>query len=191
MHTLSATELKGKFLRGELSAKEITEHFLQRISRYDGEVGSFLSTCDERAIKKAEELDQKKKSGAKLGKLAGIPVAFKDNIHVKGEITTCASKFLTNYRAPFNATVTDLIEAEDGIVIGKTNMDEFAMGSSTENSALKSTKNPWNLRCVPGGSSGGSAASRRCCCPFKPHIPRKRYRRIYPLARCIHRTDRL
>lgn len=159
MHTLSATELKGKFLRGELSAKEITEHFLKRIHQYDGEVGAFLSTLDERALKKAEELDQKKKNGAKLGKLAGIPIAFKDNIHVKGEISTCASKFLTNYRAPFNATVTDLIEAEDGIVIGKTNMDEFAMGSSTENSALKSTKNPWNLRCVPGGSSGGSAAA--------------------------------
>lgn len=159
MHTLSAIELRDKFLKGESSAKEIVQHFLDRIRKYDGEVGAFLSVHEERALQKADSLDKKKASGGKMGKLAGIPIALKDNMHVKGQITTCASKFLTNYRAPFDATVTRLIEEEDGIVIGKTNMDEFAMGSSTENSALKSTKNPWNLKCVPGGSSGGSAAA--------------------------------
>lgn len=160
MHTLSAIQIRDKFLSGEVSAVTIVEHFLRRIERHDPQVGAFLTVFNQRALAKAIELDKKRASGVKLGKLAAVPIAFKDNIHVKGEITTCASKFLTNYRAPFDATVTRLLEAEDAIIIGKTNMDEFAMGSSTENSALnKNTRNPWNLACTPGGSSGGSAAA--------------------------------
>lgn len=159
MHTLSAIELRDKFIKGELSAVEITKTFLDRIEKLDGQVGAFLSVFPERALAKAKALDEKRKSGQKLGKLAGIPIAIKDNIHVKGEISTCGSKFLTNYRAPFDATATRLLEEEDAIIIGKTNQDEFAMGSSTENSALKMTYNPWNLKCTPGGSSGGSAAA--------------------------------
>jgi aspartyl-tRNA(Asn)/glutamyl-tRNA(Gln) amidotransferase subunit A len=159
MHTLSAIELRDKFIKGEFSAVQITQTFLDRIERLDGQVGAFLSFFPERALAKAHSLDKKREDGQSLGKLAGIPIGIKDNIHVKGEISTCASKFLTNYRAPFDATVTELIEAEDGIIIGKTNQDEFAMGSSTENSALKKTHNPWDLKCTPGGSSGGSAAA--------------------------------
>jgi len=159
MHTLSAIEIRDKFLKGELSAIQIVEAFLDRIEKYDGQIGAFLCVLRERAFAKAKALDEKRSSGAKLGKLAAIPIAIKDNIHVQGEISTCASKFLTNYRAPFNATVTRLIEEEDAIIIGKTNMDEFAMGSSTENSGLQKTANPWNLKCTPGGSSGGSAAA--------------------------------
>lgn len=159
MHTLSAIALRDKFLKGELSAVEITQTFLNRIEKFDGQVGAFLSVFPERALVQAKALDEKRQSGQKLGKLAGIPIAIKDNIHVKGEITTCGSKFLTNYRAPFDATVTKLLEEEDAIIIGKTNQDEFAMGSSTENSALQKTRNPWNLKCTPGGSSGGSAAA--------------------------------
>lgn len=159
MYTLSAIELRDKFVRGELSAVAITQTFLDRIDRYNGQIGAFLSVFHERALKSAKALDEKRAAGHKLGKLAGIPIGIKDNIHVKGEISTCASKFLTNYRAPFDATVTQLIEQEDGIIIGKTNLDEFAMGSSTENSALLKTCNPWDLKCTPGGSSGGSAAA--------------------------------
>lgn len=159
MHTLSAIALRDKFLKGELSAVDITQTFLRRIEAFDGQIGAFLSVLPERALEKAKALDEKRQNGQKLGKLAGIPIALKDNIHVKGEISTCASKFLINYRAPFSATVTKLIEEEDAIIIGKTNQDEFAMGSSTENSALQKTRNPWNLKCTPGGSSGGSAAA--------------------------------
>ncbi|MBA3957137.1 MAG: Asp-tRNA(Asn)/Glu-tRNA(Gln) amidotransferase subunit GatA [Parachlamydiaceae bacterium] len=159
MHTLSAIELRDKFLKGELSAVAIVQTFLDRIEKYDGQVGAFLTVYRERALAKAKHLDEKRTAKKPLGKLAGIPIAIKDNIHVKGEISTCSSKFLTNYRAPFDSTVVRLLEDEDAIIIGKTNMDEFAMGSSTENSALQKTKNPWNLKCTPGGSSGGSAAA--------------------------------
>ncbi len=160
MHTQTAIQIRDKFMRGEVTAVAVTKHFLDRIERFDSQVGAFLTVLGERAMTRATALDKKRAAGEKLGKLAGVPIAIKDNIHIKDELTTCASKFLTNYKAPFEATVTRLLESEDAIIIGKTNMDEFAMGSSTENSALNSnTRNPWNLLCTPGGSSGGSAAA--------------------------------
>lgn len=159
IHTLSAIEIRNRFLKGEVSATEIVETFLNRIRKYDGQIGAFLTVYDQRALERAKHLDEKRRKGEKLGKLAAVPIALKDNLHVKGEITTCGSKFLTNYKAPFDATVTKLLVDEDAIIIGKTNLDEFAMGSSTENSALQKTYNPWNLKCTPGGSSGGSAAA--------------------------------
>ncbi len=159
MHDLSAKELSAAFVKGTFSAVEIVTYFLERIHRLDGQVGAFLSTFDERVLQKAEALDAKKAAGKPLAKLAAVPVAIKDNIHVEGELTTCASKFLTNYKAPFASTVVRLLEEEDALIIGKTNMDEFAMGSSSENSALQKTFNPWNVGYVPGGSSGGSAAA--------------------------------
>lgn len=165
MYKLSGIELRDKFLRGECSAVSIVETFLKRIKKFDGQIGAFLNVFEERALAKAKELDRKRQAGQNLGKLAAIPIAIKDNIHIRGELSTCASKFLTNYKAPFDSTVVRLLEAEDAIIIGKTNLDEFAMGSSTENSALQKTYNPWNLKCTPGGSSGGSAAavSGRLC----------------------------
>ncbi len=159
MYKKSAIEIRDQFLHGECSAVSITETFLDRIAKFDTQIGSFLKYFPEKALAQAAMVDKKRKSGQPLGKLAGIPIAIKDNIHILNEISTCGSKFLTNYIAPFQATVVDLLLSEDAILIGKTNMDEFAMGSSTENSALQKTRNPWNLDCTPGGSSGGSAAA--------------------------------
>ncbi len=159
MYKSTAQQLHKQFCEKSVSAEEITRYFLQRIDAFDNQVGAFLSVFHERALEKARALDQRRARGEPVGKLAGVPIGIKDNIHVKGEITTCASKFLTNYRAVFDATATHLVEREDAIILGKLNLDEFAMGSSTENSALKETCNPWNLACVAGGSSGGSTAA--------------------------------
>lgn len=159
IHTYSASTLHEHFMSGKLSAQEIVSSYFERIKSLEPLVDAFLSLSYERAMAKAKELDEKRASGQPLGKLAGVPVAVKDNINVQGELSTCGSKILQNYRAPYNATAIQLIEAEDAIIIGKTNCDEFAMGSSTEHSAYKRTKNPWNLACTPGGSSGGSAAA--------------------------------
>ncbi len=159
MYQLSAHSLHESFVKGEISAEQIVQETFKRIHRLDPQLGAFLSLFTQRTLAKAQKLDQKRASKQKLGKLAGVPIAFKDNIHILNEKTTCGSRFLSNYNAVFDATVTRLIEEEDGLIIGKTNMDEFAMGSSTENSSFHLTKNPWNLACSPGGSSGGSAAA--------------------------------
>ena len=159
LHHLSAIELRDLFVSGAVSAVQITKHFLDRIERYNGQLGAFLEVLGPRALVKAEHLDRKRAHGERLGKLAAVPVGIKDNMHIEGEITTCGSKFLSNYRAPFSATAVRLLEQEDAICLGKLNLDEFAMGSTTENSAYGPSHNPWNLHCVPGGSSGGSAAA--------------------------------
>lgn len=159
IHTLSARELNQKFLDKSLSAESIIQHFLARIESLDPEIKAFLRVYKESALEEARSQDARLAKGEKLGRLAGVPIAIKDNIHIAGDLTTCASQFLRNYKAPFNATVIDLLRKEDAIFIGKTNLDEFAMGSSTENSSFQLTANPVNLKLAPGGSSGGSAAA--------------------------------
>lgn len=159
MYQLSAQGLHQLFIQGELSAEQIVDSTFKRIAHFNPKIAAFLTLFSERATEKAKQLDQKRARGGKLGKLAGVPIAFKDNINILNEKTTCASQFLSNYNAVFDATVTGLIESEDALIIGKTNLDEFAMGSSTENSSFHLTKNPWDLTCTPGGSSGGSAAA--------------------------------
>jgi len=159
MHPKTAQECVRLFKNGELSAQAIAEATLKRIQEKDSEIKAFLSVFKTRLLDKAAALDKKRKEGKPLGKLAGVPVAIKDNMHVKGETTTCASRFLAHYKAPFQATAVSLLEEEDALLVGKTNLDEFAMGSSTESSAYQLTKNPRNVDCTPGGSSGGSAAA--------------------------------
>jgi aspartyl-tRNA(Asn)/glutamyl-tRNA(Gln) amidotransferase subunit A len=159
MYNLSAIEIHRRFMKGELSAVAIAEYFLKRMKAGDALTGAFLSTFPESVMEKAILLDKKRKNGDPLGKMAAVPVALKDNMHIKGELTTCASKILYNYKAVFDATVTSHLKEDDAFIVGKTNLDEFAMGSSTEHSAFKKSKNPWDLECTPGGSSGGSAAA--------------------------------
>lgn len=164
MYTLSAIELQRRFKEGALSATQIAEYFLHRSKACNLKTGAFLTFLEDRALKKAMLLDEQRKTNKPLGKLAGVPIAIKDNLHVKGAVTTCGSKFLEHYKALFDATVVKDLEAEGAILIGKTNLDEFAMGSATEFSAFQKTYNPWNLDYTPGGSSGGSAAcvAARC-----------------------------
>jgi aspartyl-tRNA(Asn)/glutamyl-tRNA(Gln) amidotransferase subunit A len=159
LHELTAVQLRNAFLQGDVTAVAIAKHFLKRVLSFDSSLKAFLSVLEVRALEKAERLDRKRAKGEPLGKMAAIPVAVKDNMHIEGEITTCASKFLHNYKAPFSATSLALMEQEDALFIGKTNLDEFAMGSATTNSAYFPTNNPWDLSKVPGGSSGGSSAA--------------------------------
>lgn len=155
---LTAHELHAKLDKKEISAEEIVKSVLGRISKVENKVSAFMTINIDEAISKAREIDDQIASGKKPTPLTGIPIAIKDNLCTKGILTTASSKILQNYIPPYNATVVEKIYQAGAIPIGKTNLDEFAMGSSTENSAYKVTKNPWNLSTVPGGSSGGSAA---------------------------------
>ncbi len=164
----TALELRDLFLSKQVSATEITRNYLNRIDKYDEAINSFISRCDNIALETAEKLDAKLASlGTKttqeliteMGILAGAPIAVKDLINLKGTETTAGSKMLAGYRSSYNATITDKVLSAGAIPIGKANLDEFAMGSSNENSAYGVVHNPWDYSRVPGGSSGGSAAA--------------------------------
>ncbi|MCX8176402.1 MAG: Asp-tRNA(Asn)/Glu-tRNA(Gln) amidotransferase subunit GatA [Candidatus Bathyarchaeota archaeon] len=159
LYWLSAKEVRDKILAGEVKAEEVLAETFERIENVEGKINAFITLCKEEAFKKAKEVDSKIAIGEKTGILAGIPVAIKDNISTKGIRTTCGSKMLYNYIPPYNATVVEKLEDEDAVIIGKTNMDEFAMGTTTETSYFGPTRNPWDTSKVPGGSSGGSAAA--------------------------------
>ena len=138
---------------------EAVEAVFGRIEACDGVIGAYISTDRERAMAQAAAIDRKIAAGEKVGLLGGVPVAVKDNMCTAWGATTCASRMLENFHSPYNATAVERLLAADAVIVGKTNMDEFAMGSSTENSGLKRTVNPWDTSRVPGGSSGGSAAA--------------------------------
>jgi len=159
MDLQSAKYLRDKIRTGEISSVEATKAVFERIARVEPIVGAYISTFEEQAIAKAKEVDNRIAKNEPVGQLAGVPVAIKDVMCTTFGTTTCASKILANFHAPYNATVVEKLLAADAVIVGKTNMDEFAMGSSTENSGLKRTVNPWDTRRVPGGSSGGSTAA--------------------------------
>ena len=156
---LTVHELQDKLKSKEITVTDITKAYIKNIEEKEKDIGAFVTTLEDEAIKKSEEIQEKIEKGENLGNLAGIPIGIKDNICTKGIKTTCSSKMLENFVSPYDATVMEKINNENMINLGKLNMDEFAMGGSTEYSYFHKTKNPWNLNKVPGGSSGGSAAA--------------------------------
>ena len=158
LHQRSATELHADLAAGTLTSREVVVAFLDQIERYDNKVGAFLHVDREGALQQAEAIDRRRASGKQIGSLEGLPVAVKDVFCTKGQLTTCGSRMLENFVSPYDAGVIEFLRDADAVLLGKTNMDEFAMGASTENSALGTTCNPWDDQRVPGGSSGGSAA---------------------------------
>ena len=155
----TAAQQRKALLNKEISAVELVKETYKQVRAVDGELGAFNSLCEEQAIETAKNVDEKIANGEKIPALAGIPLALKDNMNYKGSKTTASSKILENFVSPYDATVVKKLKENFIPIIGKTNLDEFAMGSSNENSAFKNVKNPWDLNKVPGGSSGGSAAA--------------------------------
>ena len=159
LFSLTLHETSDKLRKREVSSQELTEAVFQRIAQTDGFIHSYITVCRDAAIAQAKEADDRLKQGESPSPLLGIPIALKDNLLTQGLRTTCASKILDNFIPPYDATAVAKVRSTGAVITGKTNLDEFAMGSSAENSAFFSTRNPWHLEHVPGGSSGGSAAS--------------------------------
>ena len=155
----SIAKIRQTLLNKERSATEIAQEFLDRIDRLEPKLHSFVTVTPEVAIAQAKVIDAAIAAGESLPALAGVPLGMKDNMCVKGMPTTCGSNMLRNFVPPYEATITAKLREAGALMVGKTNLDEFAMGSSTENSAIAQTTNPWNTDYVPGGSSGGSAAA--------------------------------
>ena len=163
LYQKTAAELSSLLRKKEITACEILEDTLARIEAVEPQIDAFLSVTADAAYAKARAVDEKLWRGEAVGALAGIPVGIKDNICTKGIQTTCASKMLENFVPPYNATVMEKLSAADAVIVGKLNLDEFAMGGSCETSYFKPTRNPWDPARVPGGSSGGSAAAVAAC----------------------------
>ena len=156
---LTVHELVEKIKNNELTSEEITKAYIDRINEKEKDVDAFVTLTTDDALKESKKIDEERKENKELSEYAGIPIGIKDNLCTKGVKTTCSSKMLENFVSPYDATVVEKLNKEGIISLGKLNMDEFAMGGSTENSAIKITHNPWDLSRVPGGSSGGSAAA--------------------------------
>jgi aspartyl-tRNA(Asn)/glutamyl-tRNA(Gln) amidotransferase subunit A len=159
MHGKTAHELQALLAAGQTSSLEITRSVIERIAKQEDKVKAYVTLSKEAALEEARAADRRLKNQENVTPLTGIPIAVKDNMCTRGLRTTCSSKILANYLPPYNATVVTKLKEAGAVILGKTNLDEFAMGSSTENSAFHKTSNPWDLSTVPGGSSGGSAAA--------------------------------
>ncbi len=159
LHRRSVSELRAEVIAGRVSSVELTRYYLERIGRLDTRLNSYITVDGERALDRAKELDEGLGKGQEPGALFGVPIAIKDNLCTRGLATTCASRILEGYQPPYDAHVVERLKAAGAVVLGKLNMDEFAMGSSNENSCFGPTRNPWNTECTPGGSSGGPAAA--------------------------------
>jgi aspartyl-tRNA(Asn)/glutamyl-tRNA(Gln) amidotransferase subunit A len=159
LHQLTIHQLHDLLVKKEVTSREVTEALYRRIKEVDGKIQAYLILTEEEAFKQASQVDRKIVIGEKIGDLAGVPIGLKDILCTKGIRTTCGSKILENYVPFYDGTVVRRLKERDSVMLGKLNMDEFAMGSSTENSGFQITRNPWNLDRIPGGSSGGSAAA--------------------------------
>lgn len=159
LHYATVSTLGSMLEKGEISSVELTQTFIDRTRKLEPQIGSFLSVDEAYTLNQAQSSDQRRTSGKTLGPLDGIPVSIKDNIAEANQPMTCASKILKGFISPYDATVIQKLKASGAVTWGRTNLDEFAMGSSTETSAFQVTNNPWDIECTPGGSSGGSASS--------------------------------
>ncbi|HUY34653.1 MAG TPA: amidase family protein [Pirellulales bacterium] len=154
----TASELLARLEAGQITSVEVTQAHLDRIGAHDRRVAAFLRVDEQGALEQARLIDERRRRGGQIGRLGGLPVAVKDLLLSKGELTTCGSRMLENFVAPYDATAVARLKSADAVLIGRTNLDEFAMGGSTENSAFQTTRNPWDLARTAGGSSGGAAA---------------------------------